>query len=277
VQALPVDDEPEPFWSGTDASALIDEWRKAVGWTQGWGHFGAPSRSLNGPSGAWVDVKVLAALNATRADAWITDCPDTYRASTGGAAALSTVYVPFASQVGIARADVAPDPSEAQIVAESTSSHLRRLASELEACRPDIVITLGNAALRVMRQFIREPTELTKLVPGNNYAHDSIQVGERTCRWLPLVHPAAPKSYQSFTSAGTGRRRRADRRHELAAQDLSPNPGRRGRPSPTPGSRQTDTWAFDANRGLLHGRLTSHLWSIAPQKDHGSDAGESGR
>jgi hypothetical protein len=140
---------------------------------------------------------VLAVLNATRADAWITDCLDTYRASTGVAAAIATIYAPFARSLGLVPADVRSHPNEAQIVADSTASHLDRLCSELETCRPDIVVTFGNAALRVMRRLVVEPPALMKLAADDSYGRRlAVDAGGRTCMWIPLAHPAAPKPYQ---------------------------------------------------------------------------------
>jgi hypothetical protein len=136
VQALAVDDEPEPFWAGADELDRIDSWRDTIAWRREWGHASPPSRNLNGPSGSWVDTNVLAPLNATRSDAWITDCLDTYRTSTGMAAAIAAVYAPFAPTWGLPVADVDPHPSETQIVAESTTLHLDRLRRELRHLPP---------------------------------------------------------------------------------------------------------------------------------------------
>jgi hypothetical protein len=197
VQALAVDDEPEPFWSGSDAVERIEASRVAVKWTRGWGGVGPPSRNLNGGSGAWVDTRVLTPLGASRSDAWVTDCLDTYRASTGMAVAIDTVYTPFARTMGLALADVRPHPTEAQIVAESTRLHLDRLRQELEICRPEVVVTLGNAALRVMRRLALEPLRLTELAADDDYGEQmAVRLHDRLCSWLPLAHPASPMPYQ---------------------------------------------------------------------------------
>ncbi|MGH8241294.1 MAG: hypothetical protein ACREXP_30345, partial [Steroidobacteraceae bacterium] len=63
------------------------------------------------------------------------------------AAAIATVYTPFARTMGLAIADVESHPGETRIVAEATNSHLDRLRQELEACRPEVIVTLGNALL----------------------------------------------------------------------------------------------------------------------------------
>jgi uracil-DNA glycosylase len=118
-------------------------------------------------------------------------------ASTGVAAAIATIYARFAHSFGLVTADVRSHPSEAQIVAESTASHLDRLRSELETCRPDLVVTLGNAALRVMRRLVTEPPVLTYLAADDSYGRQlAVETGERSFMWIPLAHPAAPRRYQ---------------------------------------------------------------------------------
>lgn len=88
VTALAVDNEPTPFWDGADQEARIESWKSAVRWAAAWGAV-APVGALNGPSGAWVADRVLRPLGVARGEAWITDCLDTYRASTGAAARLA--------------------------------------------------------------------------------------------------------------------------------------------------------------------------------------------
>ena len=79
-QALAVDNEPEPFWTGADEVHRVEQWMSQVGWSDAWGTV-APVSHLNGPSGLWVEERILGPLGVPRADVWITDCLNTYRAS----------------------------------------------------------------------------------------------------------------------------------------------------------------------------------------------------
>lgn len=147
VRALAVDNEPEPFWDGTNESDLVRTWAnqwfgEALGDV---GEVGA----LNGSSGRWVNSNALEPLGAERDDAWFTDCLDTYRASQGQARRISDTYAPFASDGGLPTAQLQPHPGEDAIVREALGTQSVRLLHELESVTPDLVITLGNAAGRV--------------------------------------------------------------------------------------------------------------------------------
>lgn len=88
-----------------------------VGWSDAWGTV-APVSHLNGPSGLWVEERILGPLGVARADAWITDCLNTYRGSVKMRAAVDDVYEPFARAHALPPAELAPHPSEAQVVSE---------------------------------------------------------------------------------------------------------------------------------------------------------------
>ena len=94
VRALAVDNEPEPFWTGADEVHRVEQWMSQVGWSDAWGTV-APVSHLNGPSGLWVEERILGPLGVPRADAWITDSLNTYRASLKMRAAVEDVYEPI--------------------------------------------------------------------------------------------------------------------------------------------------------------------------------------
>lgn len=67
--------------------------------------------------------------------------------------------------------------------------------------RPETIYTLGNAALRVLRELVDvtdAPKNLT--VDGYGAMLDVRLAGGHACRWVPLAHPAAPKAYQEAHS-----------------------------------------------------------------------------
>src|SRR5947209_770608 len=47
VRALPVDNEPEPFWNGLDAEERIERWKDRVRYVAQWGEIRPPG-NLNG-------------------------------------------------------------------------------------------------------------------------------------------------------------------------------------------------------------------------------------
>jgi uracil-DNA glycosylase len=197
IAAIPIDDEPSPFWNGADHVARMESWKALVGFDPAWGSVRAVAR-FNGPSGAWVHESLLIPLGCTAGDAWITDCLDTYRASVGVAKRVVDTYEPFAASCGLPEAQLSPHPSESQIVVEALKHHRERLRTELAEARPDLVVTLGNAALLVLAAIV----DLEETAPAKlrieDYGKDlGIRVAGRSVRWLPLAHPGAPPVYQA--------------------------------------------------------------------------------
>lgn len=211
VRALAVDNEPEPFWTGEDDPARIRRWAADRAWSTEWGSV-MPAPGINGPSGQWVQDHVLARFGIERAEAWITDCLDTYKASERMRVAVEAVYNPFAQTHGLPTAELERHPSEAKIVAEARRGHLRRIRNELDEAQPEVVVTLGNAALRVFRALLNLPGVPVRLVADAGYgAPLAVAIGGRSIRWFPLAHPAAPSAYQKihrgWTPGGAGRPR----------------------------------------------------------------------
>jgi uracil-DNA glycosylase len=195
VRALAVDNEPEPFWDGKDEADRVEAWRLRVEWSDEWGR-AEPAVGLNGPSGDWVVTNIVDRLGYNRMQAWMTDCLDTYRASTAMQKAVDTVYGPFAARLGLPAAELLSHPSENQIVREAIAEQLTRLRSELGRGQPDVVVTLGNAALRVLAAMADDRPAITKLVAENYGKTIGITISGVQFSWLPLAHPAAPTMYQ---------------------------------------------------------------------------------
>lgn len=196
VRALPVDDEPTPFWDGTDEADRVRSWATRIGFAPAWGSV-RPVGALNGSSGVWVRDMVLAALGAAHADAWVSDCLDTYRASTGATHRLDDTYAPFARSAGLLGTRIGAHPSEDAIVDEALRLHRERLASERSACSPELIVTLGNAALRVARELVDGGHEVPAKLSIRGYgARYGVRVDGHHARLLPLAHPASPRPYQ---------------------------------------------------------------------------------
>jgi hypothetical protein len=197
IKAMAIDNEPVAFWSGAGEEKYIAAWKKTVGFRDGeWGAVAGVGQ-LNGSSGKWVEENVLAPVGAGRDDACITDVLNTYFSSTGGAGRVADTYAPFAARVGLPAARLANHPSENIIVEQAVQRHRDRLLRELGDVAPDIVVTLGNAALRVLRAITGASDAPTKLRADSNYgAEIALSVEGQNMTWLPLAHPAAPKAYQ---------------------------------------------------------------------------------
>lgn len=205
IAAIAVDNEPTPFWTGEDQIERVDRWRAAVGWDPAWGEVRSVG-ALNGPSGAWVADQVFGPLGVTREDAWITDCLDIYHASTGAAGRIADTYAPFAKAHGLIAADLGAHPSEAAIVTEALAQHRVRLLDELARATPDVVVTLGNAALRVLGSLGTVDGGAPRGLATEGYGKSlRLRIAGRTVTWLPLTHPAAPEMYQAAHRAWRAR------------------------------------------------------------------------
>src|SRR5690606_17719960 len=104
---------------------------------------------------------------------------------------------PMVRALGIPAPRHAPHPSESDIVRLALAGHRQRLIAELETARPELVVTLGNAALRVFRALAQDVSApLLKLSIHEYGASIPATVKGRQVLWLPLAHPAAPAIYQ---------------------------------------------------------------------------------
>lgn len=188
VHALAVDNEPTPFWSGDDEATHFERWRNAVSWDERFGDV-LPAGRANGSSGAWLD-DVLRALNVERASAWITDCLDNYRASEGQSRRLADTYRVLDGVVADA---LPPHPTTEEVIHEALTLHRERLHTELATARPDVVVTLGNAALHV---FASLADASKQPLSTRGYARRRpAMLQQRAVTWIPLVHPGGCRGH----------------------------------------------------------------------------------
>lgn len=198
VQALAVDNEPECFWDGADEAERIALWKSSVCWTVEWGAIGVAQR-FNGPSGRWVMDNVLNRFGISPSAAWLTDCLTTYRQSDGQSARIADTYETLAKSIGLPEVQLQPHPNEDEIVTEAQRSEKDRLLEELRTASPEVLATLGNAALRVMSELVScEEPPPSRLSPGQTYGtplQATLPEGSLV-KWYALAHPAAPGPYQ---------------------------------------------------------------------------------
>jgi hypothetical protein len=205
VQAMIVDNEPSPFWDGDDAAVRYHQWLDQVEWRTAWGEVQPASEQYNGPTGRWMDQHILSPLGIRRAEACISDCLDVAHLSEAQAKRVSDTYNPVSTIAGLPPCTLAPAPDEAKIVEEAKGAHLDRLHDELQQCQPRTVITLGNAALRVMSMLLDdvEPSAPKELVRAAYGKPRSATFEGRQLKWLPLVHPRAGASIPGWVETHT--------------------------------------------------------------------------
>ncbi len=200
IRAIAVDNEPEIFWNGDKEFEHVDDWMIYARFEPKWGTV-ALAKELNGSSGRWVNEQVIDAFRTSRANVWLSDCLDTYRCSDKLAKRIQDTYSKLPKKLGLPRASLLMHPSEDEIVKEAIQAHRTRLVNEIENARPDKIITLGNAALRVMTNLVETKSDVPrKLVADVNFYGKPITVHTNSghaMQWFPLAHPAAPKIYQA--------------------------------------------------------------------------------
>ena len=202
VTAIAVDNEPEPFWTGIDEKKRIDAWEESVEWKATWGSV-QPCGSLNGSSGVWVRDRVLCPLRIRRNETWITDSLDFYCESVGARERTQTPEVQhILSKYSIPGPSLHEHPDENTIVSIARNEgHHARLRKELQTAQPELLITLGNAALRVIHEVLGD----AGMTLPEKLSWDDRKYGDRfhaslgegfEFDVLPLAHPASPDSYQ---------------------------------------------------------------------------------
>ena len=200
IRAVAVENEPEPFWDGENEEAHIAAWKQAVRFdARPLGRI-APAGPLNGVNGRWLSENVLAPLGITRADVWLTDVLDTYRCGAELADRLDITYVAFvadSSDMHLAVHSLQAQPADEAIVDEALTNHRERLTRELRTARPRLIITLGNAALRVLRELVAVDSTAhapERLDPSDYGRSVPVTTDGSSGEWIALAHPASPRS-----------------------------------------------------------------------------------
>jgi len=120
--------------------------------------------------------------------------------SDGVAKRIADTYTPWATELGMPLARLPMHPSEDAIVKEASTHHASRLRAELAEARPEQIVTLGNAALWVLRVLLAAIAGLpSQLAADGSYGqiYEVELPSGQHARWLPLAHPAAPQPYQT--------------------------------------------------------------------------------
>ncbi len=186
IRAMPIDNEPSPFWDGEDAAKRVREWLRRRRWDPAFGV--ATPADENGSSGRRLQDEVLTPLGYRLDDAWLTDSLDTYHGSVSVRRRIEDTYDPARTELGLSlpEVDLPTHPSTSAIV---RGADVDRIAAELDVARPKTVVTLGQAALEVMRRATGSPgpPNLSRTGPyGEPY---ELRLGRRKATWYAVVHP----------------------------------------------------------------------------------------
>ena len=182
VNALAVASEPEIFWRGNDAGALIER----VPIPAGAGRLVAANKTLNGPSGVALDSMFLEPLGTTRGDAWLCDLLPESRCNPKQRAAIERAYDSRRERLGLPTYDFPPVPS---VLASATRR--REIEDEILAASPEILVTLGDQPLRWFAQYYgsRSALGLYGETPETYGRLHDLEVAGKALKLLPLVHP----------------------------------------------------------------------------------------
>ena len=207
VGALAVADEPTVFWDGNDADALVDLWRRRVGFRSGdgpdqWGQVRAVG---NGTSGRPVRDGILRYLSdgdgVSVDETWFTDAVNEFFVKRGGPGSRQQgdvhdrVYGPFARRLSLPEANLPTRPSPNALVERAVTGHRDRLRGEFSTASAPIVVTLGEEARRVLERVADSvagtPTlPLDRTIKGDVYGvPGSVTIGDFTAQWFALIHP----------------------------------------------------------------------------------------
>jgi hypothetical protein len=92
-------------------------------------------------------------------------------------------------------------PDERAIISQALDLHADRLRAEFAEASPEVVLTLGNAALRVLRTVLdaREPPE--RLSPADYGRPTVVRAASRVLRWYALAHPGVVSKLRRWRDA----------------------------------------------------------------------------
>ena len=192
VKALAVASEPNIFWRGEDASAIIS----SIDMPQGAGRLESAESRFNGPSGRSLDEHFLHPLGLKRDDVWLCDCVPYSCMNSGQRSALERVYYSAADKYGLSPVNWPSRPTKI------AKERVEEIADELRDSQAEIAITLGNDALSwfASKKLGSKQTLRSYGTQQQTYGQlHSVQFAERTIMLLPLTHPRQAARIAPYT------------------------------------------------------------------------------
>ena len=182
INALAVASEPEIFWRGDDADAVIGK----IPVPSGAGRLVAASKTLNGPSGVTLDRAFLEPLGITRREAWLCDLLPESRCNPSQRAAIEREYDSRRHRYGLPTYDFPPVPT-------ALADERRRLEieGEIVAAQPAVLLTLGDQPLKWFGKHYGAHSTLGSYgtTPETYGRLHDLNVAGEALKLLPLVHP----------------------------------------------------------------------------------------
>ncbi len=182
INALAVASEPEIFWRGNDAEALIER----ISIPPGAGRLVAASKTLNGPSGVTLDSMFLEPLGVTRRDAWLCDLLPESRCNLRQRAAIEREYDPRRLSLGLPPYNFPPVPSVL-----ASAARRAEIETEILIASPKVLVTLGDQPLRWFARLYGSRSALSQYgeTPETYGRLHDLEVDGYLLKLLPLVHP----------------------------------------------------------------------------------------
>jgi uracil-DNA glycosylase len=182
INALAVASEPEIFWRGNDAKALIER----IPIPSGAGRLVTASKTLNGPSGVALDSMFLEPLGLTRQDAWLCDLLPESRCNPRQRAAIVREYDTRRETLGLPAYKFPEVPS-------TLASATRRLEIEDEilTSSAEVLVTLGDQPLKWFVQHHGSESTLGAYgeTPETYGRLHNLVIADKKLKLLPLAHP----------------------------------------------------------------------------------------
>ncbi|MFH1005897.1 MAG: hypothetical protein V1800_00155 [Candidatus Latescibacterota bacterium] len=183
VKALAVASEPEIFWRGENAAAIIH----AVSIQRELGCLVAADHHYNGPSGRALDEHFLSPLGLTREDAWLCDLVPHSCMNPGQKKAVERAYQPLVCEYGLPEVSVPRVPT-------SFSDEERRgaILGEILESQAEILVLLGDQPIRWFLRFYAPKWQRLSDFGADEESYGSLHSVSMAGRerWvLPLAHP----------------------------------------------------------------------------------------
>lgn len=192
TKSLAVANEPEILWTGNSFEAMTIINR--LNCPPEAGSLCDPGKWMNGGVGRLFNMDILKPLNIFRSDVWLALLIPFTIANKGQRKAMNR-YNRICEQFKLPPAKLHPSNIKSELIDEERISELLK---ELEECKPDVIITLGDLPLH---HFIRRFDETKFNLTAFKYygSLHEVEINSRHYKLLPLYHPKAGENLGSYT------------------------------------------------------------------------------
>ena len=184
VAALAVASEPEIFWKGEDAEAII----KNIHVPERAGKLMPANSNLNGPSGNSLDDLFLSPLKITRKDAWLCDLLPESRVNVNQRKVIDEFYRPIAEKLNLPKATI-PDFDKEEL--KSTQRRLEIL-EELKKSKANTIVLLGDLPIQYFISHFdnryKKLSDFGDAIGEYGRVHE-ITIDGQKYNVIPLCHP----------------------------------------------------------------------------------------